>query len=62
MKKLNSDAAKWLCKRTSRLSSVTNSKISEDIYEGVTDDIEVENTATYRMITRSDDTVNGQGS
>jgi len=62
MKKLNKDTAKRLCTRTSRISPETDSEFSEDIYEGVTEDIEVENTADYRMITRSDDTINGQSS
>lgn len=33
-----------------------------ELYEGVTDDAEVDSSADYRMITRSDDTVNTQGS
>ena len=35
---------------------------SGELYEGVTDDAEVSNEADYRMITKSDDTVNTQGS
>ncbi|MCH5164722.1 MAG: hypothetical protein J1F36_06885 [Clostridiales bacterium] len=33
-----------------------------ELYEGVTDNAEVSSEADYRMITRSDDTVNSQGS
>ncbi len=33
-----------------------------ELYEGVTDDAQVSSSADYRMITRSDDTVNSQGS
>ncbi len=33
-----------------------------ELYEGVTDDAEVDDEAEYRMITKSDDTVNSQGS
>ena len=33
-----------------------------ELYEGVTDDAEVDSEADYRMITRSDDTVSSQGS
>lgn len=33
-----------------------------DLYEGVTDNVEVSDTASYRMITRADQTVNTQGS
>ncbi len=33
-----------------------------ELYEGVTDDAEVSDSADYRMITKSDDTVNTQGS
>ena len=33
-----------------------------ELYEGVTDNAEVDSSADYRMITRSDDTVDSQGS
>lgn len=33
-----------------------------ELYEGVTDNADVDSSADYRMITRSDDTVNSQGS
>lgn len=33
-----------------------------ELYEGVTEDAEVSDSSDYRMITKSDDTVNTQGS
>ena len=68
-KKFKARAIKKVADKQGGVKSVSNPDLlhvvefeAGELYEGVTDNAEISSSADYRMITRSDDTVNSQGS
>lgn len=68
-KNLSKDVIKKVADMEAGVDSIDNPDLlnaveiqSGNLYEGVTDDAEVSDSAEYRMITKSDDTVSSQGS